>query len=463
MESSPAVEANAHRKGFDKLVEKVSPNAFYDSDNRPDPPKCHPNTRVAVINKIIDWATGMIDTDAFMLWLYGPAGAGKTAIARKVAELFAEHGLLLASFLFFRSDPKRNKMKPLVANIAYRISCVIPATHNLINTAMEADPLLLSYSVEVQFTKLVLEPLRLLAGQGYFINRQSPLLVVIDGLDECLDKGAQTDFIKFLSSSVAQYPLPLKFLIVSRPEAHIKSAVSLVSERSTVSHLELNDDFLPDVDIRRFLTDKFRDIKKCHPFCSGIPPRWPSAQQIATLIRKASGQFIYASLAIRFINSTFESPMRQLDIALELRPPINHDLPFAELDTLYTYILSCTKDSNLVSRILGVCNVVDVEAFPYSAVTIVEFVLGLEDGDVSIYLGTLSSLLEVQKERISFHHSSFMDFMSSPERSKSYYVNPGLISSLVAQRMLELFPSIGRFPRFSVNSVSLGQRLARPF
>ena len=78
---SPAFEADAHRIGIDRLMEAVSPNAFYDSDNRPDPPKCHPKTRVAVINKIIDWATGMIDTNAFILWLYGPAGAGKTAIA----------------------------------------------------------------------------------------------------------------------------------------------------------------------------------------------------------------------------------------------------------------------------------------------------------------------------------------------------------------------------------------------
>jgi hypothetical protein len=279
-------------------MEEVSPNAFYDSDNRPDPPKCHPNTRVAVIDRITDWATGTIDTDAFMLWLYGPTGAGKTAIARKVAELFVERGLLLASFLFFRSDPKRNTMKPLVANIAYRVACVIPATHDLINTAMEADPLILSYSVEVQFTKLVLEPLRLLADQGYFLNHQSSLLVVIDGLDECLDKGAQTNFIKFLSSSVVQYPLPLKFLIVSRPEAHIKSAFVLVGGRLTVSHLELNDDFFPDEDIRRFLTDNFRDIKISHPCRSGISPFWPSEQQIDTLIRKASGQFIYASLAI---------------------------------------------------------------------------------------------------------------------------------------------------------------------
>ena len=106
-------------------MEAVSPNAFYDSDNRPDPPKCHPKTRVAVINKIIDWATGMTDTNAFVLWLYGPAGAGKTAIARKVAELFAGHELLLASFLFFRSDSQRNTMKPLVATAC----CGTDATH----------------------------------------------------------------------------------------------------------------------------------------------------------------------------------------------------------------------------------------------------------------------------------------------------------------------------------------------
>jgi hypothetical protein len=439
-------------------MEAVSPNAFYNSDNRADPPKCHPNTRVAVINKITDWATGMIDKDAFILWLYGPAGAGKTAIARKVAEL--QQGILLASFLFFRSDPKRNTMEPLVANIAYRVACVIPATHKLINTAMESDPLILSYSIEVQLTKLVLEPLRLLADQGYFINQQFPLLVVIDGLDECLDTGAQSNFIELLSSSLAQYPLPLKFLIVSRPEAHIRLAFALVGERSAVSHLELNDDFLPDVDIRRFLTDKFRDIKKCRPFRSGIPPFWPSKQQIDTLIRKASGQFIYASLAMRFINSTFESPTRQLDIVLELRPPINQDLPFAELDTLYTFILSCTKDSNLVSRILGVHDVVD--PFTNCAVNIVEFVLGLEARDVCIFLSPLSSLLEVREDRFFFHHSSFMDFRRSPERSKSHYVDPGLCSSLVLQRILDVCPSIGMFPRASVDCV-VGVALNKTF
>ncbi|KIM34767.1 hypothetical protein M413DRAFT_404458 [Hebeloma cylindrosporum] len=126
--------------GFERLVQAVSPNAFYNSDDRPDPPKCHENTRVAVINKIIDWATGRIEKDAFMLWLYGSAGAGKTAIARKVAELFAEDGLLLAGFLFFRSDSRRNTMTPLVANIAYCVTCVIPDARGTIGRVLEADP-----------------------------------------------------------------------------------------------------------------------------------------------------------------------------------------------------------------------------------------------------------------------------------------------------------------------------------
>ena len=197
-------------------MEAVSPNAFYDSDNRPDPPKCHPKTRVAVVNKIIDWAIGMIDTNAFILWLYGPAGAGKTAIARKVAELVAGRGLLLASFLFFRSDSKRNTMKLLVANIAYRVASVIPGAREPINTIIEADPLILSSSVEMQLTKLVFEPLRLLVDQGYFSNRPFAPLIVIDGLDECLDKESQTNLVQILSSSMARYQLPLKFLIVSR-------------------------------------------------------------------------------------------------------------------------------------------------------------------------------------------------------------------------------------------------------
>jgi hypothetical protein len=354
-------------------------------------------------------------------------------------------------------------MKSLVANIAYRIAFVIPGAREPINTAMEADPLILSYSIEVQLTKLVFEPLRLLLDRGYFLDQPFPPLVLVDGLDECMDQNAQTNLIGLLSSSVARYQLPLKFLIVSRPEAHIKSAVALAREQSTISRLELNNDFLPDEDIHRFLTDKFREIKTCHPFRSGISSFWPSKQQIDTLICKASGQFIYASLAVRFINSTCDSPMRQLDIVLGLRPPINHDLPFAELDTLYTFILSCTKNLDLVLHILGLNAVLSHwdTALEFTS-SIIEQVLHLEAGDVCIYLSPLNSLLELEesayytKHMIVFYHSSFMDFLHTPERSGDYCINAQNSCFLFVQRIFQLFTCESMCLQSSVNSVFIG-------
>ena len=75
----------------------ISPGAFHNSDERYDPPKCHPHTRRAVLKKIIDWVKDA-DKVALFLWLYGPTGAGKLAIAQTIAELLEKEGLLAAAF-----------------------------------------------------------------------------------------------------------------------------------------------------------------------------------------------------------------------------------------------------------------------------------------------------------------------------------------------------------------------------
>ncbi|KAF9553261.1 hypothetical protein CPC08DRAFT_767691 [Agrocybe pediades] len=89
--------------GYTTLQEKVATAAIHDSIDVVDPPKCHPNTRVAIIQSIIDWAKGVADEEInqkSMIWLNGSAGAGKSAIARSVAERCSEQGLLLGSFFF---------------------------------------------------------------------------------------------------------------------------------------------------------------------------------------------------------------------------------------------------------------------------------------------------------------------------------------------------------------------------
>jgi hypothetical protein len=83
---------------MDFLKEAAVPGAFHNSLQRSDPPKCHKHTREAILDKIMEWVRKKIDTDTFIMWLYGAAGAGKSAIAQTIAELCEEHKLLLASF-----------------------------------------------------------------------------------------------------------------------------------------------------------------------------------------------------------------------------------------------------------------------------------------------------------------------------------------------------------------------------
>ena len=110
----------------DILHRATATAAFHNSAERFDPPKCHPKTRLAVLTKIMKWIKWGDDIEAFILWVYGPAGAGKSAIAQTIAEMCEEEMILLASFFFSRNDPSRSNVKPLIATIAYQIILNLP-------------------------------------------------------------------------------------------------------------------------------------------------------------------------------------------------------------------------------------------------------------------------------------------------------------------------------------------------
>ena len=141
------------------LQAATAPGAFHNSLERFDPPKCHPHTREAVRKKILDWVTKKIDTNAFVLWLYGAAGAGKSAIAQTIAEVCHELKLLLASFFFSRSAPLRCISKHFFSSIAYQMVKAIPATRGFVESAIERDPLIFQQSLEDQYLALVFHPL----------------------------------------------------------------------------------------------------------------------------------------------------------------------------------------------------------------------------------------------------------------------------------------------------------------
>ena len=368
------------------------------------------------------------------MWVYGPAGAGKSAIAQTIAEMCEEEMILLASFFFSRNDPSRSNVNPLIATIAYQITFNLPQVRNAILGAIERDPLIFCKSLAVQFKSLIVAPLQPLAEAGFFSEPTARRLVIIDGLDECSDSKVQENILEVLGNAQRQHQLPLIFLFASRPEQHISFAFSTRILPNITTCIALDESYLPDEDIRLFLTDKFQGIRSTHRLRTYIPPQWPLPDVLNQLVRNSSGQFIYASTVIHYVSSIRHKPTDRLDIVLAIRPS-QKDLPFAELDALYTHIFTGVEEIEPVLEILSLLLIVP---FPPPPPTIEEF-LFLQPGDVELYLGDLSSVVNIgPQQQIKILHASLSDFLLDLTRSKGFWINPRSRHTVFARRCLQL-------------------------
>ena len=269
------------------LQQHIAPGAFHNSDERYDPPKCHPHTRRAVLKKIMDWVKDA-NKVALFLWLYGPAGAGKSAIAQTSAELLEEAGLLGAAFFFSRNTAGRDDKSPLVATLVYQLATSIPEIRAHVQGALEQDPALFSRSIDAQIQALIVKPLNAVATDetlGLTLLSR-PRLIILDGLDECRTTSVQTQILSALSAAVRHLHIPLCFLIASRPEHDIRQAFNNQNGLGSLSFsIALDDTYRPDDDIRVFFQSTFDGIKGNHPSRAHFPASWPSSEDILRLVR----------------------------------------------------------------------------------------------------------------------------------------------------------------------------------
>ncbi|KAF9550446.1 hypothetical protein CPC08DRAFT_322895 [Agrocybe pediades] len=427
---------NGDLSGFARLLQNAAPAALHDSGHVVDPPKCHPNTRVAIIQTVIDWSSGTIVDEEMntkhILWLKGGAGAGKSAIARSVAERASKEGLLLGTFFFGAADTTRNHVGRLVATLTYQICTIFPKFRHIVSTVIEDDPLIFSRSLNTQFTTLLIRPL-LIIFANHSGSTQIPHLIIIDGLDECsASKDSQRDLV-FTLQEVTSFTTLIRFLVCSRPESHLNSAFSSSRMANIHYNIFLDDDYSAHQDIHSYLEDKFREIKEGHVFKHQFPTTWPSPDIIRDLADKSSGQFIYASTVVRYIESPKHRPNQRLDAILNLRPPFK-DPPFTELDTLYRHIISKAEDPSTV---------LDILAFPvlYGEfyVTDLERILQLEEGDVEVTLADLQSLVTIDSNmKVKVLHKSLEDFLCDSQRAGDFYLDLSAVQVQHAARSISV-------------------------
>jgi len=175
--------------GFELLTQKVATRALHDCVESSDPARCHPDTRVAILTDLEEWAAGPTYNYSIKR-VSGSAGVGKTTVMRTTAENLGSRKLLLASFFFWRTRERCNSGEFFVATLAYQIAISIPATRPHIERAVEEDPHIFTKKLEVQSRTLIVDPITAVYREQALPSNY-PRVFIIDGLDECLDAKLQ--------------------------------------------------------------------------------------------------------------------------------------------------------------------------------------------------------------------------------------------------------------------------------
>ncbi|KAF8194122.1 hypothetical protein BJ912DRAFT_901305 [Pholiota molesta] len=408
--------AKRERDGFRLLRERVASSAFHDSAERIDPARCHPDTRVDVMQSIYDWIVRQGPRNQWLLWLNGAAGAGKSAIMQSVAERCVLGAIAIASFFFARADFTRNNMAPLVATLVYQLIQTIPETSDDIILTIECNPLIFQQSLESQLQQLLIQPLLRLPG-----HLRRLFVVFIDGLDECNDHAHQSNLLRVLGNISSGRNIPVVFLIASRRDPQIEAEFheELVPDNLTTIPL---DDIQASDDIRRYLNAKFKEIKATHLRRRFLSPDWPSCALIEQIVRNSSGQFIYASVVIGYISLPHAHPVIQLDIINGIRPRNPSENPFAHLDALYLYILSQVKQLDAVRNVLAFHLI-----HSYFNIQNLESLFQLAAGELEVLFADLTALVQCSANTpntgMKILHASLPDFLLDESRSGDYYIN----------------------------------------
>ncbi|KAF9035204.1 hypothetical protein BJ165DRAFT_657790 [Panaeolus papilionaceus] len=437
------------------LSQSIAKGARHNSAERYDAPKCHPNTRVAIIEEIMYWVNSPLDSKQPKIkWLNGAAGAGKSAIMQTVAATCANEGTLGGSFFFKRSDYQRGVSTHLISTLAYQLYQTITEIRPHIETAVDLDPEFLSLSLPTQFTNLILNPLRAVVHQ---LKRL--IVIVIDGLDECNDHKVQQHIINLLldiSCDSSSSSVPFRFLIASRREPQIVSTFSSASSSASTSlFTEINlikNSFNVNDDIRLYMNAKFEVIRTKWD----IPFGWPTESDLDRILDLSSGQFIFSSTVVSYVDSDDHHPEGRLkEILHPGRIPYSTDEnPFASLDALYSHIFLKVPQSHLTTiktilpiylnkQISGLWDNVGrrYTTSPFvetqcpcgsrvlsEDVRNVERVLGLAEGDMRVSLRRLSSVVsceysdEIGGHQIQIHHASLGDFLNAEDRSGPFFL-----------------------------------------
>jgi hypothetical protein len=353
------------------------------------------------------------------------AGWGKTAFAGRLFAANPSGQMLSAHFCradrLDTIDPRR-----FVTNIAAMTALRIPAYADRLAALLEADPVFTSDTE--MFERLFMQPLARLEPD---LRGPGVRYVLVDGLDEAVLAGGQSDLPRLLARACPLLPDWLKLVVTTRDAFRILEAFAAVD----VIRLQA-DEARNQADIRRLIAERLAACEITPTEVVGLA---------ATIAAKAEGNALVAAQLSGAVRSS----------RLDARQVV--DLP-RELTGLYRALMERRIDPNgpdwpAVRDVLEMVLATDT-ALP---VTLAATARGDRDGYATgAAVNKVSDLLTRQDDAIQVYHQTFREFLA--QRSTPFFTNAAAGARRLAnlatdsQRTAQLPPDLQRFCRSKVLS-----------
>jgi NACHT domain len=409
-------------------------DASFNSYQRQHDSTCLPDTRVDLLQEIYNWANGQNSPSIF--WLSGLAGTGKSTIARTLVAKYSDTGGIAGSFFFSRDGGDGGHLRHarrFVTSIAVQLASNVPTLKRIICDAITEHSDIASRSLREQWRHLVLSPVSKLAGSSY----QSPYILVVDALDECDGDNNIQIILELLAEVRSLEGVRLRVFLTSRPEIPIRRVFLTNRPKIPIRHGFYQ---IPEAEHKDFVLHNIspsivdHDISIFLEYTLSVigqdwllDAAWPGAEVIRCLVQIASGLFIWAATACRYIREgkllaaeRLKTILKESSTAGAVTEPDKH------LNEIYTVVLKRSVSPEhtdgekeiLYKRLREIIGSIVILFLPLSMSSLGKLIYVPKEyiNQTLLELHSLLDVLNDQTRPLRIHHPSFRDFILNSDR-----------------------------------------------
>ncbi len=258
---------------------------------------------------------------------------------------------------------------------------------------------------------------------------RSSYLIVINALDECNGDNDIRIIVRLLAEARSLQRVRIRIFLTSRPEVPIRNGLSQIPEtehQAFVLHHILP--VIVDHNISLFLEYNLGLIGQELCLCDG----WLGKETVGHIVRNASGLFIWAATACRFIRDGKKFAARRLGIILYSNGSTSI-APEKHLDEIYNTILkqsispdfSDKEKEEACDMLRYMLGSIVVLLLPLSAFALSRLLWLLRE-DIDLTFNNLYAILDIPEgptRPLRPHHPSFRDFLLNKDRCREFWVD----------------------------------------